>query len=354
MKHLSSFKASLAGGLAATFIGHAAHAGSTPIGDPTYAWYLRETREFVVAPGQWDFHDFLVASGGQPGGTLARTWALGPTLFGTTALDAVAAYDDGHTFWASAQSPLLGGPGRDVVGGQAEIAIAQSYRKDSPDASLSFSFSGAQLRLANFGSGRGDGYGVYAYVSFSAIVVAHDSAELVWSEGQSAWLYQDFNLLHDQSDNRWALTLGQEREPTSSGMPAWQWSCDACGRPDSGFVTAALDAPFTGTVDLADIELGSEFTVGFRLVTVALDYAQGETGASALARDPTGGAGIGFSFEGLTATDRPISVSAVPEPPVTLLLAVGLAMLAWLGRRRPSGAIRTRSASRSRAPAPPR
>jgi len=337
MKHLSSFNASLAGCLAATFIGHA-QAGSTPIGDPRYAWYLRETREFVVAPGQWDFHDFLVASGGKPGGTLARTYALGPTLFGTTALDTVAAFDDGHTFWASAQSPLLGGPGRDVVGGQAEIYIAQSYRKDSPDATLSFTFSGAQMQLVNYGSGRGDGYGVYAYLSFSAIVVAHDSAELVWSEGQSSWLYQDFNLLHDQTDNRWALRLGQEHEPTSSGIPAWQWDCDACGRPDSGFVTAALDAPFTGIVDLSDIDLGSEFTIGFRLVTIALDYAQGETGAFAFARDPTGGAGVGFSFDGLTTTDRPLGVSAVPEPPVTALLGVGLAMLVWMGRRRPARA----------------
>ena len=57
-------------------------------------------------------------------------------------------------------------------------------------------------------------------MSFSAIVVAHDSAELVWSEGQSARLYQDFNLLHDQTDNRWALRLGQEHEPTSSSLPA--------------------------------------------------------------------------------------------------------------------------------------
>ena len=124
------------------------------------------------------------------------------------------------------------------------------------------------------------------------------------------------------------------------------WNCDACGRPDSGFVTADLDAPFTGIVDLSDIDLGSEFTIGFRLITIALDHAQGETGAFAFARDPTGGAGIGFSFDGLTAADRPLAVSAVPEPPVTALLAGGLAMLAWLGRRRPSEAIRTRSASR--------
>ena len=52
MKHRSFLNASLAGCLAATFIGHAAQAASTPIGDTTYAWYLRETREFVVAPGR--------------------------------------------------------------------------------------------------------------------------------------------------------------------------------------------------------------------------------------------------------------------------------------------------------------
>jgi hypothetical protein len=257
-------------------------------------------------------------------------------MLGLPAVDSVAAFDDGHTFWSQALSPIAGGPSHDIVGGRSEVYVAQSWRKDTPDASLAFSFSGAHLELMNYGAARGDGYGVYAFVGFSAIVVAHDSAEEVWSEGQTAWLYQDFNLLHDQTDNRWALRRDQAHEPTASGMAPWSWSCPACFGPDYGFVTAELVAPYTGVVDLSAIDVGSEFTIGFHLTTSAIDYAQGETAAVAYARDPTGngGAGIDFAFAGLTPTNQPVAISAVPEPPATTLVVSGLAVVAWIARRR--------------------
>ena len=73
-----------------------ANAASTPIGEPAYAWHLREVRESFVAPGDIRFHDVLAASGAQTGGTLVKTHTLGSSMLGLVALDSVAGYDDGH------------------------------------------------------------------------------------------------------------------------------------------------------------------------------------------------------------------------------------------------------------------
>lgn len=304
-----------------------AHAASTAIGEPYYAYFLREWYETNPAPQQNGAELRRVDSGVQSGGTLLRTHDMGQSVLGFPALGMVAGYDDGRTFWSQTLSPLRSGAERNLIGGQAEINIAQSYRKDTADATLSFSFTAGKLQLLEYGSQRGDGYSLSAYVTFAANLVDHGSAELRWSERQLASLYEEFNVRDDRTDNTWGFTRTQETGPTSSGMSPWQWNCDECGGPAYGFATATLQAPFAGVVDLSSIDVGDEFTVSFYLMTSAFDARQGETSALAYARDPlsTDDSGVGFTFAGLTPTDRPI-IAVVPEPSSAALMLAGLAL----------------------------
>jgi hypothetical protein len=200
-----------------------ARAGSTPIGDPYYAYFFYEVKELNPTPGDVRFLESLAQSGEQHGGTLLKTHQLGGTFLGAIAHGAVAGYDDGQTFWSESSSPLRGGPSQDVVGGRSDIYVVQSYRKDSADAALSFSFSHGLMQLVNYGSGRGDGYGVYAYSRFSAFVVNHATSLQTWTESQSAWLYQDFGMLHDQQDNRWEVSVHQEHGPLTAFFLWFRW-----------------------------------------------------------------------------------------------------------------------------------
>src|SRR5262245_22220851 len=114
-----------------------ARAGSTPIGDPYYAYYFYEHRELNPTPREFTFPVSLAQSGEQHGGTLLKTHQLGGSFLGSIAQGAVAGYNDGQTFWSESQAPVRGGPSRNVVGVQSDIYVVQSYRKDSIDAALS-------------------------------------------------------------------------------------------------------------------------------------------------------------------------------------------------------------------------
>lgn len=314
--------------------GAAALAQSTPIGEPDYTWFVRET---FKPPGGFDsdIGTRMVQSGSQVGGTVLRVHSMGDARTGFPALAMAAGYDDGRTFWTQVVAPISAlSPGRDVLGASSTIHIAQSFRKDSPDARLSFSFTGGRLQLMDWGAHYGrTAHTLVAEARFDVFVFDHVHQEVVWSEAQSALLTQDRRDPDDHNDNLWRLTRTQAGGPTASGMAPWVWQCDACGQGAYGFATATLQVPYEGVIDLSRITTGQEFTVSFTLATTAIDYLQGETAALAYARDPVSGdGGIGYAFAGLTPTDRPL-LPAVPEPRGWALMAAGLGALLALRRR---------------------
>src|SRR4029079_14179984 len=104
-----------------------ARAGSMPIGDPYYAYFLYEYKELIPTPGEFKFPESLAKSGEQHGGTLLKTHELGGSCLGLPEHGSVAGYNDGQTFWSESLSPLRGGPSHDVVGDRSDIYVVQSY-----------------------------------------------------------------------------------------------------------------------------------------------------------------------------------------------------------------------------------
>ncbi|NRF69465.1 hypothetical protein HLB44_20905 [Aquincola sp. S2] len=304
------------------------------IGDPYYAYFFHEYREKVTPPVTFSFYENLLQSGAQRGGTVFAVQPLGHSQFGLAAQGAVAAFDGGETFWADVISPLQGGSSRDRMGGDAVIHVVQSFRKDTPDANLSFTFSGGELQVMHYGSARFDGYHANARMMFEAFVVDHASGLQTWTEAQSAHLGQDVKVLGRRDDNLFDLALEQDHGPLASGMAPWEWSCDMCWYPAVGIATARLHGQYTGLVDLADIPLGGEFTLAFMLRTQAFDAGQGETGAMAFGRDPrSGDTGVSFELTGLTPTNNPwLDPTAVPEPASWALCLLAMFGL-WSARR---------------------
>lgn len=305
-----------------------AQAQTTPIGDPYYAYFFHEYVERFTPPVTFSFYENLLQSNAQRGGTVFAIQPLGHSQFGLAAQGAVAGYNDGKTFWADVISPLQGGPSRDRMGGDAQINVVQSFRKDTADASLNFTFNGGELQVMHYGTARYDGYHANARLSFEAFVVDHSTSLQTWTESQTAHLGQDTRVFGDVTDNRFEFTQEQDHGPLASGMRPWTWYCDKCDEPAVGIATARLAEIYTGVVDLSAISVGSEFTLAFKLTAQAFDAGQGETGAMVFGRDPRSGDGSGVSFAlaGLTPTNSPFlgAPTPVPEPETYALMLIGL------------------------------
>lgn len=85
--------------------------------------------------------------------------------------------------------------------------------------------------------------------------------------------------------------------------------------------------PFTHAVDLRDVQTGEEFTVAFRLETIAFNGGFPTSWASAYTRDPLAAdPGLQLASSGLTPTNAPRL--PVPEPGGG---PAGLSALAALG-----------------------
>lgn len=272
--------------------------GAPKIGTPSYFWRFAEWSEH--GPSLDVQHD-IVDRGDQDGGTLIRTRHFGTSIYGTPAIGAAHAYDEGNIFWATAESPLRGGPDRNVIGGESAVVVWQTYSKDTAGAWLTFTFSSAWMELLDYGTGRGDGYYPSASITFRVDAFHTDGTPPVWTEIQNAFLGVDTKVLGDQTDNVWYL----HAESETGLLPPWTWRCTECGDPAYGQITVALSPAYTGEVDLGAFRVGEEFAVRFELITAAFDDAQGETHARAYARDPlSSDQGLSFDLEGLTPTNN--------------------------------------------------
>ncbi len=171
--------------------------GAPKIGTPYFFWRFAEWSEH--GPSLDVQHD-IVDRGDQDGGTVIRTRNFGTSVYGTPALGAAHAYDEGNVFWALAESPIRGGSARNVIGGESAIVVWQTYTKDTADAWLTFTFSSAWMELMDYGSGRGDGYYPIASITFRVDAFHTDGSPPVWTEIQNAIIGVDTKVLGDQTD----------------------------------------------------------------------------------------------------------------------------------------------------------
>jgi len=218
---------------------------------------------------------------------------------------------------ATLPAPLAGQP----VGTLAVLSIAQSFRKDEADASLSFTITEATL-IGLDSSPAGDEQRVDVFLAAG-----------VKAYVQPGNNFYTFTALP-------ALT-GMGRANPGPGLCSPPcWSLDPDGLPlavsvgglDQGYVEVHLTAPFTRQVDLSDVPVGEEFTLIYTATAYAVDTAQVDTGGSARFKDPLDSdSGTYFEFAGLTPTDNPIGA---PEPGGAALLLAGLGALLGAGRVR--------------------
>jgi len=215
----------------------------------------------------------------------------------------------------------LPGPGiDDPVGTHAVLGIAQSFRKDEADASLSFTIT--RMRFVGLDpSPAGDDRGVF--LELRSLVEAY------LQPGSNF-----FELFHAPT-----LTgLGRANPGPGLCSPPC-WSLEADGLPlapvtadglESAYVEVDLTAPVTRAVDLSSVPVGEEFTLLYTATAFAVDTAQTDSGGSASFKDPVDPAsGAYFEFTGLTPTDSPV---LAPEPGRPALLLAGAALLVGLRR----------------------
>jgi hypothetical protein len=238
-------------------------------------------------------------------------------------------------FWVGADAPHLGPePWEDgeVLGTAADLLISQSFRKDEPDATLSFTITEASLTGLD---------------STPADDVDHVSGQLLIHVVTFKEVGHELFSFTDSAELE-----GQGRAnpgPGPCAPPCWIFEPGAHlpysvsqGGLDQGYVHLALSAPFTQQVDLSAVGVGQEFTLEYHMSASAFDYAQLDTGVTVRGRDPLNpDSGTYFEFTGLTPTDNP-----VPEPGRPVLLLAGAAVLAGLrpGRRRTNRPVARRLA----------
>jgi hypothetical protein len=235
---------------------------------------------------------------------------------------------DGVTFWASVDTPSNFRKPNTWVGGSSEVFVTQSFTKDSPDATLNFTYTWARAVVGvhpEFGPGCPLGDRFCQSAELISTVNLYDADSLVWSRLDSA-------TAASTNDPRGfsAFTVGD--------FP-WLISEDVSQFTGTGGlgIDVRLDGPVTRAIDLSGIDLNEEFTVQYQLFVSAYDRGSNlglRRTAFVYGQDPTsGGTGVSFDFTGLTPTNRPYIPAAVPLPATWMLMAGGLAMLSRWSRR---------------------
>jgi hypothetical protein len=297
--------------LALPLLAPAAGAG-TAIGDPVYHWEFHR----YPSDGAGGFTPaLLVEEADQEGGALSD----GVSLDGGGGFDAeVFASEGAADFWARASSPFAFDPNAgDSIGARALLRVSQVFRKDSEDATLSFTIPGSQLSALQFGGEDNEGLSGILFHSLEAGTVFAFAEEARLEGNGGAWTFTD------------------------SGELPFEL---AAGSLTGASVSFEFSAPYEREIDLSGVLPGEEFAVTYTVIADALDTVQsGKSGVQVSGgfdpEDETDG--ISFEFDGLT----PIGA---PEPAAPLLLAAGGALLAavrQLAGSRPCARARASSSS---------
>ncbi|HEY8517316.1 MAG TPA: Calx-beta domain-containing protein [Candidatus Binatia bacterium] len=324
--------------------------------EPLYRWQFSEWREvehlgglaavLVPEPLHEQWGDFV-----------RQEWDfLAGTFFQTPASMTAIGHSDGNVFWAKAIAPLRGGVAGNTIGGEALISVEKEYVRVEDGPFLRFTYSTAHLEVVDFGSGRPPWFGPSARIEMDVTVRDFNERQR-WGMSQVALARADLGVdLEDVFDDIWVLDLSGEIRGDNGVVlatgPRWQWDCDTCGDPAYGFHRPKLDGPYTERIVLDGVPMHTGFTVRFDLVAAALDRGQGETAASAYAKDPLSEDDLGPT-EGVTIEHAGIVEVEIPRCPfpglegVACLLDAGMPPARCLADELPTNV--TRPAARARA-----
>lgn len=304
--------------------------GTTEIGD---AAYLLEVYLLDADDGGLDInldHEGTLLDSADDtmdaGGGIEIDAPLGVDRFGYGRHVEAVVENGGQTFWGIAESI----PGNTELwdegwrGSAARTEIYQSYRKDTEEARLTFTYTGAYLALTmppDTPPRNDDPLRAEASWSYA---VYQDSDEEIASESQEVQLFflDGWYLFH---------IIGASGTARDLPDHVWEFLCMPCGQ-STGHAGAELDE-FTHHVDLRGIDVGEEFTVVYQLMVGAFNDLHPMAKAYAWSRDPLGSdGGVAFEIEGLTPTNAPHV--PVPEPASVLSFPCAVAVLHRLRRGR--------------------
>lgn len=322
----------LVGGLFAGIVAEAAEIGTPKY--QLYVWGIRPTAPtHPLLSGETPLA--VATEADAVAGQVLLIEPIGTNSGGSPAEVHAGVDDDGDTFYVFADSPShyqVASP--EFIGGAAEVLIYQSFRKDSPDARLTYTYTFANVAsfvdpessgLCPLGDG---GYCLRAEIVSRVVVLrgnGSDAGAEVWSRGDGA------------------LVTSRPTAPSLAGFSVGDWPWVVDGNPVPGTVSVEVDLPNVQTqvIDLSGIGVGEEFTVWYQLYAYAYDRAnlydvavnwRGRN-AAAFAKDPLGGdTGVRFDVLDLTPTNDPIE--PVPEPSTGAAWTSGVALVLAMARRR--------------------
>ena len=277
--------------------GAAPSRAGAPIAEPGYEWIFSEYRS-DGAGGFTGPHE--VETGEQSGGTVDQGFELSNNGF-----EHLLVLGEGaENFWTSAQAPFSDSEVEDaVIGGRSELNVTRIFRKDSSDATLSFTIEDSVLNVRDF---RFD-------PAFGLRAIVHHRLEA------GAFFVFDEEAILDGNGGDW-----QFDENGSDVLPYEIVN----GALDGSGVVFAFSEPYEQEIDVSSVPDGEEFVVQYRVITDALDESSAKSIAKATAYDAIDPAtGISFEFTGLTPLP-------VPEAGAPLLLATGAGLLAAARRGR--------------------
>jgi hypothetical protein len=273
-----------------------ARAGSAPP-DPVYEWIFAE----YLSDGAGGFTGpNAVVIDSQPGGALDERHTL--NTFGLDHLRVFAIEDAAH-FLGTARAPIAESEDAGaVVGGRTELVVTKGFRKETADATLSFTIPASILAVRDF-----------RFDSERSLLAAVKHT----IEAGDFFLFSEEAFLEGFGGD-WTF------EEIGTGILPWELTSGAL---DSGVATFTFSEPFSQDVDLSGLAIGQEFNVTYRLRADAVDTSNNKSLALGAGFDGEHlNEGVSFEVTGLTPVP-------VPEAGAPLLLATGAAVLAAARRR---------------------
>lgn len=200
-------------------------------------------------------------------------------------------------------------PAENFWGVLSETTFTQGFRKDTDDAKFKFTISKAELKTQTiFGE---------AIADFAADVQAFSTSSVT-----PFWEFHQHAGIHDREAG---LYMPGYTSLEKSG-PMTVLSEQVTPTPDHTHTVSF--APYTGTLDLSNIDVGEEFTVILYSMSLGMGIAgDGVADAYAYFQDPISlEGGITVETSGLSPTNNPI-VPNVPLPISAWLFVSGLGFL---------------------------